>query len=170
MPIHTYFEKMKRKTTKIVGLVFIILGIAVIIFTYIYSSLAVYSIQKNIFLAENSAQSYLVSVKTNDIIFVHGNSTKPIDVYIISFEPQEVIRNATSFNIYYNSPISGNIYVQFRSLPFTNLTTISFEIVVYNSWISGIGYLSSGLLLLIGLLFMGYYILRDKNKRRGKKL
>ncbi|MEM0264148.1 MAG: hypothetical protein QXQ01_07360, partial [Saccharolobus sp.] len=78
---------MKRKTAKIVGLVFIILGIAVIIFTYIYSSLAVYSIQKNIFLAENSAQSYLVSVKTNDIIFVHGNSTKPIDVYIISFEP-----------------------------------------------------------------------------------
>ncbi|ADX83939.1 hypothetical protein [Saccharolobus islandicus] len=157
---------MKRRTILAVSMVILAIGLIDVIFTYLYSSLVVYALKDTISLAEEGAQGFPVVIKENDKIVIEGNSTKPINIYIIGILPQQVASNANTFSISYISPNSGTVYIQFRSLPYSNLTTISFTIKVFNSWFSGIGYLSSGVILFIGLILLGYAV-QLKERRRG---
>ncbi|MDT7862382.1 MAG: hypothetical protein RRA45_09235 [Saccharolobus sp.] len=156
---------MRRKTAFIIFLLFLTLSIIDLIFTYFYTSLVIYSIKNNILLSEDAEQSVYINVKAYDTIIIKGNSTKPINIYVQSFIPINLKNNVTSFKISYISPISGPLYVQFRTLPYTNLTKISFEIFVVNSWFSGIGYLIFIFLLIISLIFLGYYRMLSRRKR-----
>ncbi|WP_338604371.1 hypothetical protein V6M85_06290 [Sulfolobus tengchongensis] len=158
---------MKRsKIALFLSLAILIIGVSILSFTYFYSSLVVYKMQDEFSLAEASAQGFSIHVREYDTISIEGTSSNPVDIYIIGLEPQQVASGVNSFHIIYTSPISGNLYIQFRTLPYTNLTSISFTIEVFNSWFSGIGYTSSILFIIIGLIVMGYYLQIRSGKGR----
>ncbi len=150
-------------------LIFLLLGIGLTLFTYLYTSAIVGKVSSYISLSEASARSYVVFTKEGDTIIVKGNSTNPIDIYIISPEIVPLANSVTSFRISFLSHINGNLYIQFRTLPYTNLTKISVEILVINTWFEGIGYLISALFLIVSLFILGYYRSLSKNVRRMKK-
>jgi len=105
---------MRRRTILAVSMVILAIGQIDIIFTYLYSSLVVYALKDTISLAEEGAQGFPVVIKENDKIVIEGNSTKPINIYIIGIVPQQVASNANTFSISYISPNSGTVYIQFR--------------------------------------------------------
>ncbi|AAK42784.1 hypothetical protein SULI_02385 [Saccharolobus solfataricus] len=157
---------MRRRTILAISITILAIGLIDVLFTYLYSSLVVYSLRDNFSLAEEGAQSFPILVKQNDKIIIEGNSSKPIDIYIIGIVPQKVANNVSSFSISYVSPNTGELYIQFRSLPYSNLTTISFTIKVFNSWFSGIGYLSSAIILFVGLILLGYAVQLKERRRK----
>ena len=160
---------MRRKNILLLGLILLALSLLGFIFTYVYSNSVAYSLSGRLFLSESSAHSYLVPVKPGDIITVSGNSTHPIDVIVIGVVPKVIVENGTSFEASTICVASGTVYVMFRTLPYTNITEIDFNIKVYNSWFSGIGYIASSFILLMSLFVLGYYILLTRRRVRKRR-
>ncbi|TRM73809.1 hypothetical protein DJ528_11135 [Sulfolobus sp. B5] len=147
----------------------LLLGIGLTLFTYLYTSAITSKVSSYISLSEASARSYSIFTKAGDTIIIKGNSTNPVDIYIISPEIVPLANSVTSFRISFLSHINGNLYIQFRTLPYTNLTKVSLEILVINTWFEGIGYLISALFIIISLFTFGYYRSLSKSVRRVKK-
>ena len=155
---------MKRRNVLLLGLIFLAFSIFGFVFTYVYSNTVVYSLSGKLYLAESSAHSYPVIVRSGDTIAVSGNSTNPIDVIILGVVPKEVVSGESNFKVSSTCIANGEVYVMFRTLPYTNLTKINFTIKVYNSFFSGIGYVASSFVFLISLFILGYYILLRKRR------
>jgi len=153
----------------IVSLTFFIVGTLMIPLTFYYSNLVIYAKSFHIFLGERSGYSISFNGNSGDLAEIKGFSSSPVLIYE---------ENPPEGGVYLGT-FQGNFSKSFEVLPFKQIlieggnypSNVTAQIIVYNTDFSQVGYTTSGLLISLGLILLGYYfaLMKGNNNKIRKK-
>lgn len=146
----------------LVAIVFLLLGIFILFFTFLYSNSIVYCNHFKISLSDRGGTSIPYKGSTGDRVVLLGHSNSTIKVLELNPPAGAILLGA----------FKGNFSKTFTALTFKCITfegcncpaSVSVKIIVYNTSFSPIGYTIAGIFIFLGLIFLGYYKALSKSR------
>ncbi|MDT7901439.1 MAG: hypothetical protein RRE78_06020 [Acidianus sp.] len=141
---------------------FLLLGIFMSFFTFLYSNSIVYCNHFKISLSDRGGISIPYKGSTGDEVVLLGYSNSTIKVLELNPPGGAILLGS----------FKGNFSKTFTALTFKCITfegcncpaSVSAKIIVYNTSFSPIGYTIAGIFIFLGLIFLGYYKALSKSR------